>query len=165
MDELQEQISNQLAKLCDEVISIIDQKLGLKPDPESRIFYLKMKGDFNRYYLDTKDPEVKKNIEETKQCYLEAMSLSKKLPLLNVTKLGLILNLSVFYFENLLQPGKSIQLLKDTLEESHNLIDQIPEKDFREVTTLQQYMRDNLTLWTNHVNDFRQALIEDGNKM
>lgn len=96
-----------------------------------------MKGDFYRYFLDTKDSNVKQNIEDTKKCYLEALNLSKKLSILNITRLGLVLNLSVFYFENLLQPGKAIQLLKDTLEDSQNLIDSIPEKDFKEVTTLQ----------------------------
>ena len=96
-----------------------------------------MKGDFYRYFLDTKESNVKQNIEDTKNYYLEAFNLAKKLPILNITKLGLVLNLSVFYFENLLQPGKAIQLLKDTLAESQNLSDFIPEKDFKEVTTLQ----------------------------
>ena len=40
------------------------------------------------------------NLQKVKVCYEDANKLAEKLPACNVHKVGLLLNLSVFYFEN-----------------------------------------------------------------
>jgi hypothetical protein len=64
------------------------------------------------------------------------MKISEKLHVCNVHKIGLLLNLSVFYFENQLQPGKAILLSMKTLNEALSKISEVNQKDHKEVSTL-----------------------------
>ena len=130
------------------MISYIEKLKVETFDVDDQVFYLKMKGDFYRYYLDIAQLDVQKNIEEAHDNYIKALDLSEKLETYNPTRLGLILNLSVLYYENKLEPGKGITLLKNTINTVMSDIDKISDKEFKEVSTLLQYMRDNLTLWT-----------------
>ncbi len=114
-----------------------------------------MKGDFYRYLLDCKNENITQQdyINKIYQCYSEAEDTAKNLDVIDITRIGLLLNFAVFYYENLLEPGKAILMLRQTLNESLNALSRVKSEDFKEVSTLFQFMRDNLTLWTNDSND------------
>jgi 14-3-3 protein beta/theta/zeta len=51
--EFREKIEKELRGICNEVLGLIDKYLLVKADqPESKVFYLKMKGDYNRYLAE-----------------------------------------------------------------------------------------------------------------
>ena len=76
------------------------------------------------------------NLQKVKVCYEEAMKVGESLHVCNVHRVGLLLNLSVFYFENQLQPGKAILLSMKTLNEALAKISEVNPKDHKEFSTL-----------------------------
>ena len=45
-------LENELNSLCNEIISILDKNLIKKATSEPKVFYLKMKADYNRYLAE-----------------------------------------------------------------------------------------------------------------
>ena len=77
--------------------------------PESKVFYLKMKGDYYRYLAEVAAGDDKKGIvDQSQQAYQEAFEISKKeMQPTHPIRLGLALNFSVFYYEILNSPEKA----------------------------------------------------------
>ena len=102
--ELKQTIENELFTLCDKVLKLIDDYLLKRAtSDESKVFYLKMKGDYYRYLAEFTTGD--KNIEvanNSMNSYKQADELATKLPSTNPIKLGLALNFSVLerVFEN-----------------------------------------------------------------
>lgn len=91
---------NETVALCNEVIQLIDTKL-FKEDStaeglDTRVFFLKMKGDYYRYAAEVGDTSA---IENGRAAYSAAQQAAEPLPPSNPNKLGLALNYSVFYYE------------------------------------------------------------------
>lgn len=82
--------------------------------PESKVFYLKMKGDYYRYLAEVAAGDDKKGIvDQSQQAYQEAFEISKKeMQPTHPIRLGLALNFSVFYYEILNSPEKACSLAK-----------------------------------------------------
>ncbi|XP_049522599.1 14-3-3 protein homolog 2 [Dermacentor silvarum] len=81
---------------------------------ESKVFYLKMKGDYYRYLAEVATGEQRNSVvEESQKAYQEAFDISKsKMQPTHPIRLGLALNFSVFYYEILNSPDKACQLAK-----------------------------------------------------
>lgn len=144
-------ISKELERICEEVLNIIDHKFKKPKDPENLVFFEKTKADYFRYFLESSENKEKKKgfIEKSLQSYKKAEEIAFSLKSTNLIKLGLFLNFAVFYYENLLEPGKAILLLRKTLNEALESIADVKEEDYKDVSSILQFMRDNLTLWTN----------------
>lgn len=75
---------------------------------ESKVFYLKMKGDYYRYKAEIENSdEVKEKAEEA---YKKAHE--EDLPPTHPIKLGLALNFSVFYYEIMNKSDKACEMAK-----------------------------------------------------
>ena len=99
VEDLKKTIETELYELCDRVLKLIDDYLLKRASSdESKVFYLKMKGDYYRYLAEfstgEKNAEVANN---SMNSYKQADELATKLPCTNPIKLGLALNFSVFY--------------------------------------------------------------------
>ena len=70
----------------------------------------------------------------------------------NPTRLGLVLNLSVFYYEILRNTEEGIQLAKSNFDEAVQELENLPEAEYKEATLIMQLIRDNLTLWSEDEN-------------
>ena len=66
----------------------------------------------------------------------------------NPTRLGLVLNLSVFYYEILRSTDEGIRLAKTNFDEAVQELENLPEAEYKEATLIMQLIRDNLTLWS-----------------
>ena len=115
---------------------------------DSKVFFLKMKGDYYRYMAEYKDGDaVAKVCESASDCYSKAWVLAKELKICDPIRLGLALNYSVFYYEIMNNKEKACELAKESFEDASNQIDNLPESDYKDSSLIIQLLRDNLSLW------------------
>eukprot|EP01084_Bolivina_argentea_P306009 528713_1 len=108
-------VENELETICLEVLSLLNDHLCKNvhvdaTDHETEVFYLKMKGDYNRYLSEFR-PSIKELKSE--EFYQKAMDVAKThLSATHPTRLGIALNFSVYYYEILKQPERACDLAK-----------------------------------------------------
>jgi len=150
--EYREKVEGELKKICNEVLTLLQDTLVKSADSaESKVFYLKMKGDYHRYLAEVASEAEKTDvIEASKQAYLDAFEEAKKtMPPTHPIRLGLALNFSVFYYEILNSPDQACHLAKQAFDEAISELDQLNEDSYKDSTLIMQLLRDNLTLWTS----------------
>ncbi|GAB2232893.1 hypothetical protein Drorol1_Dr00011959 [Drosera rotundifolia] len=81
---------------------------------ESKVFYLKMKGDYDRYLAEFKtEAERKEAVENSLVAYEAAQDIAlAELAVTHPIRLGLALNFSVFYYEILNSSDRACNLTK-----------------------------------------------------
>uniref|UniRef100_A0A915NG34 14-3-3 domain-containing protein n=1 Tax=Meloidogyne javanica TaxID=6303 RepID=A0A915NG34_MELJA len=150
--EYREKIECELRDICKGVMNLLDKFLIPKAGtPDSKVFYLKMKGDYYRYLAEVSSGnELTDVIDKSQQSYQEAFDIAKdKMPPTHPIRLGLALNFSVFYFEILDNKSKACQLAKQSFDEAVAELDTLDENLYKDSTLIMQLLRDNLTLWTS----------------
>ncbi|TKS88308.1 14-3-3 protein beta/alpha-1 [Collichthys lucidus] len=148
--EYKEKIETELNEICKEVLDLLDTHLIPTAKPsESRVFYLKMKGDYFRYLAEVANEEKKKEIiEKSKDAYQEAFDISvTDMPPTHPIRLGLALNFSVFFYEIANLPEKACSLAKQAFDEAIIMLDSLNTDSYKDSTLIMQLLRDNLTLW------------------
>ncbi|KAL7380763.1 hypothetical protein ABVT39_023628 [Epinephelus coioides] len=150
--EYREEVEKELQDICNNVLKLLDNHLiGNSKNPESKVFYLKMKGDYYRYLAEVASGDDKqKTIENSQKAYGEAFEISKTdMDPTHPIRLGLALNFSVFYYEILNSPDKACELAKKAFDDAIAELDQLNEESYKDSTLIMQLLRDNLTLWTS----------------
>jgi 14-3-3 protein beta/theta/zeta len=150
--EYREKVEKELKDICHDVLSLLDKYLIPKAaNPESKVFYLKMKGDYYRYLAEVASGDDKNAvIGESQKAYQEAFDIAKeKMQPTHPIRLGLALNFSVFYYEILNAPDKACQLAKQAFDDAIAELDTLNEDSYKDSTLIMQLLRDNLTLWTS----------------
>ncbi|XP_074539630.1 14-3-3 protein beta/alpha-B-like [Halichoeres trimaculatus] len=145
-------IENELNDICQDVLDLLDNHLLKNASPaESRVFYLKMKGDYYRYLAEVATEEKKPSIiENSKDAYTDAFEISKKeMQATHPIRLGLALNFSVFHYEILNCPHDACALAKGAFDDAIAELDKLSEDSYKDSTLIMQLLRDNLTLWTS----------------
>merc|ERR1712134_7000 len=105
----------ELQEICKVVLNLLDTHLIPKATSgESKVFYLKMKGDYFRYLAEVAVGDAKAAVvDDSQKAYADAFEISKsKMQPTHPIRLGLALNFSVFYYEILNSPDKACQLAK-----------------------------------------------------
>ncbi|VVA96223.1 unnamed protein product [Arabis nemorensis] len=149
-------IETELSKICDGILSLLDSHLIPTASlAESKVFYLKMKGDYHRYLAEFKTgAERKEAAESTLVAYKSAQDIAlADLAPTHPIRLGLALNFSVFYYEILNSPDRACSLAKQAFDEAIAELDTLGEESYKDSTLIMQLLRDNLTLWTSDIND------------
>jgi len=150
--EYREKIEKELNEICRDVLSLLDKYLIPKAsNAESKVFYLKMKGDYYRYLAEVAVGDARKAVlDDSQKAYQEAFEIAKsKMQPTHPIRLGLALNFSVFYYEILNSPEKACQLAKTAFDEAIAELDTLNEDSYKDSTLIMQLLRDNLTLWTS----------------
>ncbi|CAN4092371.1 unnamed protein product [Withania somnifera] len=139
-------VENELSQVCAGILKLLY---------ESKVFYLKMKGDYYRYLAEFKvGDERKQAAEDTMNSYKAAQEIAlTDLPPTHPIRLGLALNFSVFYFEILNSSDKACSMEKQAFEEAIAELDTLGEESYKDSTLIMQLLRDNLTLWTSDAQD------------
>ncbi|XP_015235985.1 14-3-3 protein beta/alpha-B-like [Cyprinodon tularosa] len=148
--EYREKIEKELNDICKEVLDLLDKHLIPKATPaDSKVFYLKMKGDYYRYLAEVATGEDKETIiNNSQEAYQKALDISiKEMPATHPIRLGLALNFSVFYYEIVNSPDKACQLAKSAFDEAIAMLDTLNSDSYKDSTLIMQLLRDNLTLW------------------
>ncbi|KAF7397495.1 hypothetical protein HZH68_008717 [Vespula germanica] len=117
--EYREKVEKELREICYDVLGLLDKYLIPKAsNAESKVFYLKMKGDYYRYLAEVATGETRNAVvDDSQKAYQEAFDISKsKMQPTHPIRLGLALNFSVFYYEILNSPDKACQLAKQMVQ-------------------------------------------------
>ncbi|XP_037656177.1 14-3-3 protein zeta/delta-like [Choloepus didactylus] len=149
--EYREKIETELKDICNDVLSLLEKFLiPNASQAESKVFYLKMKGDYYRYLAEVAAGDDKKGIvDQSLQAYQEAFEISKKeMQPTHPIRLGLALNFYVFYCEIRNSPENACSLAKTAFDETIAELDTLSEESYKDSMLIMQLLRDNLTLWT-----------------
>jgi len=148
------QVENELRSICMDVLDLLENVLlsnGVE-EGESKVFYLKMTGDYYRYlaeFITTEKYDFK-----AAEFYGKALKIAEeKLPATHPIRLGLALNYSVCYYEILKDKKKACELAKKAFDDAISKLDKLDETSYKDSTLIMQLLRDNLTLWTSDGGD------------
>merc|ERR1719347_1235704 len=77
--EYREKVEQKLKDICNDVLALLDKFLIAKAsNAESKVFYLKMKGDYYSYLAEVALGEAKQAVvEDSQKAYQEAFEVSK----------------------------------------------------------------------------------------
>jgi len=128
---------------------------------ENKIFFLKLKADLNRYICEISQGELKdKVMRDALLFYQESYSISKDLYILNITKLGLILNYIVFLYEVMNDIEQSIKIANENIEKAKTEIENLEndeskkeeknfglDDDINDIKDLLSLIENNITTW------------------
>ncbi|OVA01806.1 14-3-3 protein [Macleaya cordata] len=149
-------VESELSEICAGILKLLDAHLIPSASAsESKVFYLKMKGDYHRYLAEFKvGAERKDAAEDTMLAYKAAQDIAlAELAPTHPIRLGLALNFSVFYYEILNSSEKACSMAKQAFEEAIAELDTLGEESYKDSTLIMQLLRDNLTLWTSDAQD------------
>jgi 14-3-3 protein epsilon len=144
-------IEKELEDICNDILNVLDNHcIANSVNVESKVFYMKMKGDYFRYLAEFLSGEkVKKVMDAAADSYRHATDEAEALKTTHPIRLGLALNYSVFYYEILNTPEMACKLAKTAFDSAISDLDGLDEDEYRDSATIMQLLRDNLTLWTN----------------
>ncbi|XP_054611072.1 14-3-3 protein gamma-1 [Dunckerocampus dactyliophorus] len=153
-----EKIEKELEAVCQDVLNLLDNfliKNCNETQHESKVFYLKMKGDYYRYLAEVATGEKRSSVvESSEKSYSEAHEISKEhMQPTHPIRLGLALNYSVFYYEIQNAPEQACHLAKTAFDDAIAELDTLNEDSYKDSTLIMQLLRDNLTLWTSDQQD------------
>merc|ERR1712110_1334116 len=127
--EYREKVENELRDICNDVLGLLDKFLIAKAsNAESKVFYLKMKGDYYRYLAEVANGDARK-------AYQDAFDIAKSsMQPTHPIRLGLALNFSVFYYEIMSSPDKACQLAKQAFDDAIAELDTLNEDSYKDST-------------------------------
>ncbi|KAJ0231135.1 14-3-3-like protein GF14 omega [Hirschfeldia incana] len=149
-------IETELTGICEGILKLLDSRLvPAAGNGDSKVFYLKMKGDYHRYLAEFKTGQERKDAaENTLNAYKAAQDIANaELAPTHPIRLGLALNFSVFYYEILNSPDRACSLAKQAFDDAIAELDTLGEESYKDSTLIMQLLRDNLTLWTSDMQD------------
>jgi len=162
INDFKERIEAELEHWCGKVLGHINTLLEACPkesedkaDNEDKINYLKMIGDYNRYRAEYLEGEKQKTVKDAaSEAYKKAVNLaSAALEETDPTRLGLMLNYSVFNYEVLKNRDQACTLAKTAFDAAIAKLDTLNDTSYKDSTLIMQLLRDNLTLWTSENDD------------
>ena len=140
-------IEKELHEISTDILSLLNDILIPKTtDTKPKIFYLKMKGDFNRYIAEVTRREEQKaaiaNISE--KAYKEAFNLSKStLDPANPLRLGIALSLSNLYYDIMSKSDSACSIAKQAFTDGQHL--NISKENYMHSAFILQRLRDKMT--------------------
>ena len=151
--EYKNKVQKELEGLCNKINTTIDQNLLPKAETdEAKVFYHKMKGDYDRYIAENVDGELKKKYADLGlQAYNAALDSAKSIDYKNPIKLGLALNLSVFYYEVVANKDEACKLAKETLDKAKDALGNVDEDDdeAKDAMSIVNLLQENLDMWNS----------------
>lgn len=149
MREFLDKLYTEMREIALDVINLIDTSLiDSASEPEERVFYEKMKGDYLRYICENRnDPEFEMLAQKARVAYQTALDIAQaELSPTSSDYLGLVLNFSVFLYETLQCQSDAIELSQRTFNESIDMVD-VGEEGGYAAADLLDLLRENHTRW------------------
>ena len=175
-EEYRKIVVKELIETCAQVVDLVrDILLPTAKDSEAKVFFNKMAGDFSRYiaenplHLNQDLGTTSKSSAaadamakaQTEEFYNNAYRLAQTtLAPTHATRLGLEMNMAVFYYEIKKDPLKAIQFAKDTYDDAIAELDEEEEEDETAsgssgnptLSTLKM-LKENVELWEKAQED------------
>jgi 14-3-3 protein epsilon len=157
IQEYRKKVEDELTKKCQNVIKAIDTQLLKKAeDDEAKVFYIKMKGDYNRYIAEYAAGDLKTKVaEDALNAYNEASTIAKSLPVLNPIALGLALNFSVFYYEVKNDHETACKIASEAIDKADKELPNIDEdaEENRDTVSIVNLLKENLEMWKSETDE------------
>ncbi|KAH8614683.1 putative 14 3 3 protein [Trypanosoma vivax] len=146
---LRREFETELAAVCEDLLGLLDTYLiPASQGGETKVFYLKMKGDYHRYYAEIA-PEAGQR-QAALDAYDKATEVANtSLAPTHPVRLGLALNFSVFYYEIMREHERGFQLARQAYDEAVTEMETLDDESYRESNLILRLLRDNLNLWTD----------------
>ena len=147
--DLKKILENQINEKCDYIINIIDKFLFENSETnESKITYLKLKGDYYRILSYILNGNAKDEaINNSKVNYKNAFELNKNLPNISLVKLSFILSYGIYYYEFLKDPSNAFKINNEAFDKAINEINNLNNNDYKEVSYILKLMKKNIEMW------------------
>ena len=157
IQEYHKKVQEELNKACQNILNVIDQTLLKRAeDAEAKVFYSKMKGDYNRYVAEYAEGDLKKQVSDgALAAYKEASESAKGLPVLNPIALGLALNFSVFYYEVMNDHDTACKIADEALTNANKELPNIDEdaEENRDAVSIVNLLKENLEMWKSETEE------------
>jgi len=157
--EYKRQVEKEMDEICKDVLDLLENYLvknSVKED-ESRVFYLKMTGDYYRYLAEFVSGAG--HDRKAASFYAEALLIAEKtLKPTHPIRLGLALNYSVCQYEILKDKKKACELAREAFDKAISKLDELDEASYKDSTLIMQLLRDNLTLWTSDAGEANEGV-------
>ena len=155
--EYKTKVQKELEDLCNKINQTIDSSLLPKATTdEAKVFYHKMKGDYDRYIAENVDGDIKKKYSDLGlSAYNAALEAAKSIDYKNPIKLGLALNLSVFYYEVVGNKEQACKLAQETLDKSREALTGADEEEdeVKDAMSIVNLLQENLSMWNSETDD------------
>ncbi|XP_010519236.1 PREDICTED: 14-3-3-like protein GF14 kappa [Tarenaya hassleriana] len=149
-------VEAELSSVCSGILRILDSHLiPSAAASKSKVFYLKMKGDYHRYMAEFKaGDERKAAVEDTMNAYKAAEDIAlADIPPTHPIRLGLPFNFPVFSYEIQNSAEEACSMAKQAFEEAISELDGLREESYKDSDLIMQLLRDNLTMWTSYMQE------------
>ena len=157
IQEYHKKVQEELNKACQNILNVIDQTLLKRAeDAEEKVFYSKMKGDYNRYVAEYAEGDLKKQVSDgALAAYKEASESAKGLPVLNPIALGFALNFSVFYYEVMNDHDTACKIADEALTNANKELPNIDEdaEENRDAVSIVNLLKENLEMWKSETEE------------
>lgn len=143
-------VEKELKDICSDILTVInDHLLPSAAENQAKVFYYKMRGDYQRYLAEiSAGDEHKAATDESFTAYKAATELAEvELPPTHPVRLGLALNLSVFYYEILQSPNKACQVAESAFSNAIRDLNTLTTSLYKDSSLIMQLLQDNLSLW------------------
>ena len=156
--ELKKALEEEIKKYVNKGIELIDEKLlkGSISD-ELKVMYCKIKGDYIRYIIEItpNDKEEEINIlkEKAEENYKIGLNLSESLNYLNSTRVGLILNYSVFLYDIMKDYKNAYILANDVYQKTNKFLnnDNYDSSLVKELNKILDKLKENISKWADTI--------------
>ncbi len=158
--EVKTSIEKELTQICEDIQKVIDKFLVPNAtDSETKVFFLKLKGDYYRYKCEfAEGKDFDDACKYAEKVYKEAYEIAtKEIPITNSTRLGLALNYSVFYYEIKGMKDEACNIAKTAFDESMKVLDDLEKSKAKDTLLIIQLLKENLILWSNEMNEEEEA--------
>ena len=152
--EYEKFVGDEMYDKCQEVIKFIDDNIFKKSNykeysDELKLFYIKMKADYNKYIAETEHSKKKECEREAEKYYDEGETFAKKISISSPYKLGLLLNKSVFIYEVKENHKKAMELAKSTIKEFDKIKNKLDKdkEDSKDAFAIYDLLKENLKMW------------------
>ncbi len=158
VSELKLTLATEIENYINKAIDLIDNSLlKAAENDELKVMYAKIKGDYMRYILEIKPKEKEEEInilkEKADENYKIGLNLCQNLNNLNTTKIGLILNYTVFLYE-IIKDYKNAYIIANnayqaTLKSIND--DKYDLNLLKDLNNLMNLLKENISKWSETV--------------
>ncbi|CAF1765929.1 unnamed protein product [Brassica oleracea] len=140
-------IETEINNICDRIFNLIDSHLLPNASTDdSKVFYLKMKGDYHRYLFYSKTGAARvQAVKDTLEIYKSAQVIALNLPSTDIPRLGLALNLSLFYYETLMSTKVACLTAKEAYDAAITELHAVREESFDDTVLIMHLISDRVT--------------------
>lgn len=134
------------------MINLCDNYLLNKTEKnETKILYLKLRGQYYRYLSDVLENEQQKDANKNAiNSFNEAFELIDNLSVTNPIRLGFILNYAIFQYEFLNDIDTAIKITKENLEIGINQLEKVNDNnEYKNASSILMLLKQNIDMWNN----------------